>query len=95
MDRPAPPADLTAVATARFNALVNESLLHSCLDALRRHGVAEDRIGVVWVPGSFGILATGSVEQALDRAGLRSGEKGSDAAFAAIETINLLARREH
>lgn len=47
------------------------------------------------VPIIFGILTTDSVEQALDRAGLKSGNKGSDAALAAIEMINLLARLDH
>jgi len=46
------------------------------------------------VPIIFGILTTDSVDQALDRAGLKSGNKGSDAALAAIEMINLLSRLE-
>jgi 6,7-dimethyl-8-ribityllumazine synthase len=44
------------------------------------------------VPVIFGILTTESVEQALNRAGLKSGNKGADAAMAAIEMVNLLAR---
>ncbi len=44
------------------------------------------------VPIIFGILTTDSVEQAQNRAGLKSGNKGSDAALAAIEMVNLLAR---
>jgi 6,7-dimethyl-8-ribityllumazine synthase len=47
------------------------------------------------VPIIFGILTTDSVDQALNRAGLKSGNKGSDAALAAIEMVNLLARLEH
>ena len=46
------------------------------------------------VPVIFGILTTDSVEQALDRAGLKGGNKGADAAMAAIEMVNLLARLE-
>jgi 6,7-dimethyl-8-ribityllumazine synthase len=46
------------------------------------------------VPVIFGILTTENVEQALDRAGLKSGNKGSDAALAAIEMVNLLPRIE-
>jgi 6,7-dimethyl-8-ribityllumazine synthase len=143
-----PPAGRIAIVVSRFNALVTESLLGGCLDTLKRHGVAGDRIDVAWVPGSFeipvvarklagggdhaaviclgcvvrgetphfdhvagqaaaglmqaslatgvpiifGILTTDSVEQALNRAGLKSGNKGADAALAAIEMINLLAR---
>jgi 6,7-dimethyl-8-ribityllumazine synthase len=46
------------------------------------------------VPVIFGILTTETVEQALNRAGLKSGNKGADAALAAIEMVNLLARIE-
>lgn len=42
------------------------------------------------VPVIFGVLTTDSVEQALNRAGLKSGNKGVDAALAAIEMVNLL-----
>ena len=42
------------------------------------------------IPVAFGILTTNTVEQAMDRAGLKSGNKGFDAAMAAIEMANLL-----
>jgi 6,7-dimethyl-8-ribityllumazine synthase len=42
------------------------------------------------VPVAFGVLTTNTVEQALDRAGLKSGNKGFDAAMTAIEMANLL-----
>jgi len=41
------------------------------------------------VPVTFGVLTTDSVEQAIDRAGTKSGNKGWDAALAAIELVNL------
>jgi 6,7-dimethyl-8-ribityllumazine synthase len=44
------------------------------------------------VPVIFGILTTDTVEQALNRSGLKSGNKGAEAAQAAIEMVNLLAR---
>jgi 6,7-dimethyl-8-ribityllumazine synthase len=44
------------------------------------------------VPVIFGILTTDTVEQALNRAGLKGGNKGADAALAAIEMVNLLAK---
>ena len=44
------------------------------------------------VPVIFGILTTETVEQALNRAGLKSGNKGAEAALAAIEMVNLLGR---
>ena len=42
------------------------------------------------VPVAFGILTTNTVEQAVDRAGAKSGNKGFDAAMTAIEMANLL-----
>jgi 6,7-dimethyl-8-ribityllumazine synthase len=44
------------------------------------------------VPVVFGVLTTETVEQALNRAGLKSGNKGAESALAAIEMVNLLAR---
>jgi 6,7-dimethyl-8-ribityllumazine synthase len=44
------------------------------------------------VPVIFGVLTTETVEQALDRSGLKAGNKGADAATAAIEMVNLLRR---
>lgn len=40
---------------------------------------------------TFGVLTTDSVEQAVDRAGVKSGNKGADAAVACIEMANLYA----
>ncbi len=42
------------------------------------------------VPISFGVLTTDTLEQAIERAGAKSGNKGWDAAYAAIEMANLL-----
>ena len=41
------------------------------------------------VPVNFGILTTDSIEQALERAGTKAGNKGFDAMTAAIEMVNL------
>jgi len=41
---------------------------------------------------SFGVLTTNTVEQAVDRAGLKGGNKGFDAAMTAIEMANLMRR---
>ncbi|GHT55217.1 6,7-dimethyl-8-ribityllumazine synthase [Endomicrobiia bacterium] len=41
------------------------------------------------VPVIFGVLTTNSIEQAVERAGTKSGNKGSDAAMSAIEMVNL------
>jgi 6,7-dimethyl-8-ribityllumazine synthase len=42
------------------------------------------------VPVAFGVLTTNTVEQAIDRAGTKSGNKGFDAAMTAIEMANLM-----
>src|SRR5438128_1085995 len=42
------------------------------------------------VPVSFGVLTTNTLEQAIDRAGAKSGNKGFDAAMTAIEMANLM-----
>lgn len=42
------------------------------------------------LPVTFGVLTTNSVEQALDRAGAKAGNKGFDAALSAIEMVNAL-----
>ncbi|WP_047808149.1 MULTISPECIES: 6,7-dimethyl-8-ribityllumazine synthase [Desulfosporosinus] len=42
------------------------------------------------IPVIFGVLSTDSIEQAIERAGTKAGNKGFDAAMTAIETANLL-----
>ena len=44
------------------------------------------------IPLAFGVLTTNSVEQAVDRAGAKSGNKGFDAAMTAIEMAQLMRR---
>jgi len=46
------------------------------------------------VPISFGVLITDSIEQAIERAGTKVGNKGFDAAMSAIEMANLLKEIE-
>ena len=41
------------------------------------------------VPISFGVLTTNSIEQAIERAGTKMGNKGTEAALAAIEMVRL------
>ncbi|MGO9766141.1 MAG: 6,7-dimethyl-8-ribityllumazine synthase [Myxococcaceae bacterium] len=41
---------------------------------------------------TFGVLTCDTVEQAVDRAGMKSGNKGADAALACLEMVNLYAR---
>ena len=42
------------------------------------------------VPVLFGVLTTDSIEQAIERAGTKAGNKGADVAVAALEMVNLL-----
>lgn len=136
-----------ALAVARFNSFINESLLEGALDALKRTGLVKDEnITLVRVPGAyelplavsqlaaskkydavialgtvirggtahfeyvagpassglaqialetkvpvaFGVLTTENIEQAVERAGTKAGNKGAEAALVALEMINLL-----
>jgi 6,7-dimethyl-8-ribityllumazine synthase len=141
----APPPGRFAIVAARFNHFIVQQLVEGAGDALRRHGVADDAVDVVWVPGSFeiplvakhlagggrysaiiclgtvirgetdhydhvagqaaagvaqaalstgvpvifGVLTCETLEQAINRAGAKSGNKGFEAALAAIEMANL------
>ncbi|MBV9123259.1 MAG: 6,7-dimethyl-8-ribityllumazine synthase [Planctomycetes bacterium] len=142
----APPPGRFVLVAARFNHFIVEHLVGGALDGLKRHGVAEEAIDLVWVPGSyeiplvarrlatggkyaaviclgailrgdtshydhvageaakgvaqaafstgvpviFGILTCDTLEQAVHRAGAKSGNKGFEAALTAIEMVNLL-----
>ena len=142
----APPPGRFVLVAARFNHFIVEQLVGGALDGFKRHGVAEEAIDLVWVPGSyeipmvaqrlaasrqyaaviclgavirgdtdhydhvageaakgiaqaalatgvpviFGILTCDTLEQAINRAGAKAGNKGFDAALTAIEMVNLL-----
>ena len=134
------------IILSRFNDFIGSKLLDGAVDELKRHGVDEDNIEVVRVPGAFeiplaalkfaksgrydavitlgaiirgatshyehvsaelskgiaekriktevpvifGVLTTENIEQAIERAGAKAGNKGADAAKAAIEMANLM-----
>jgi len=44
------------------------------------------------VPVAFGVLTTDSIEQAIERAGTKAGNKGADAAMSALEMVNLYGK---
>ena len=44
------------------------------------------------IPVTFGVLTTDSIEQAIERAGTKAGNKGAEAALAAIEMADLLRK---
>lgn len=64
--------------TAHFEAIYNE--------VARGIGQSRQETGI---PHAFGVLTCDTLEQALDRAGLKSGNKGFEAAAAAIEMVSL------
>lgn len=57
-------------------------------------GVADASISSS-IPVIFGVLTTDTIEQAIERAGTKAGNKGSDAALSAIEMANLLRELAH
>ncbi len=84
------------VASGRYDAVI-------CLGAVIRgstphfdYVAAEVSKGIATVsldaevPVSFGVLTTDNLEQAIERAGSKAGNKGADAALSAVEMVNLL-----
>ena len=41
------------IVASRFNETISKRLVDGALDCLRRHGAADNRISVTWVPGAF------------------------------------------
>ena len=64
--------------TAHYEAIYNE--------VARGIGQAQQETGI---PHSFGVLTCETLEQALNRAGIKAGNKGFEAATAAIEMVSL------
>jgi 6,7-dimethyl-8-ribityllumazine synthase len=69
--------------TAHFDFVAGE-----CASGLAR--VQHD----LGIPVAFGVITSETLEQAIDRAGAKAGNKGTDAAVTAIELVNLLRRVE-
>jgi 6,7-dimethyl-8-ribityllumazine synthase len=68
-------------ATSHYDLVANEAA----------KGIAQ--VGMeTGVPVIFGVLTTDTIEQAIERAGSKAGNKGSESALAAIEMINLLSQ---
>ncbi|NQY62957.1 MAG: 6,7-dimethyl-8-ribityllumazine synthase [Alteromonadaceae bacterium] len=44
------------------------------------------------IPVAFGVITTDTIEQAIDRAGTKAGNKGAEAALSALEMVNVLAK---
>ena len=60
---------------------------HICSEVTKGIASASLRTGV---PIMFGVLTTENIEQAIERAGTKSGNKGFDSAVGAIEMVNLI-----
>src|SRR6266496_1432145 len=70
--------------TAHYDVIVNEVT----------RGIGQSAQGT-GVPHAFGVLTCDTLEQAIDRAGLKMGNKGFDAALAAVEMANLKTAISH
>jgi len=70
--------------TAHYDVIVNE--------VTRGIGQSAQETGV---PHPFGVLTCDTLEQAIDRAGLKMGNKGFEAALAAVEMANLKSAVSH
>jgi len=68
-------------ATPHFDLVINEAA-----KGIAQVGMATER------PILFGVLTTDTIEQAIERAGSKAGNKGSECALAAIEMVNLLGQ---
>jgi 6,7-dimethyl-8-ribityllumazine synthase len=66
-------------ATSHYDLVCNETA-KGIADAAHESGI----------PVIFGVITTESIEQAIERAGTKAGNKGTDAAIAAIEMVNVL-----
>lgn len=90
-----PSAARTLALTAKYDAII-------CLGCLLRGGTAHYDVIVnevtrgigqsaqeTGVPHAFGVLTCDTLEQAIDRAGLKMGNKGFEAALAAVEMASL------
>lgn len=76
-------------AVIALGAVIRGSTPHFdyvCSEVARGAGAATHESGV---PVLFGVLTTDTIEQAVERAGTKAGNKGFEAALAAIEMINL------
>ena len=87
---------LKCAKTGKYNAIITLGAIIKGATAHFDYVSAELSIGIAQVslqtetPVIFGVLTTENIEQAIERAGTKAGNKGSEAAKAAIEMANLL-----
>lgn len=91
-------ASQTLADTGRFDAIIclgaiiegsTDHYEHVCNQTAAGIARSSQECGI---PILFGVLTTKTVEQAMDRAGLKSGNKGFEVAMAAIEMANVMRR---
>ena len=76
-------------AAVALGAVIRGSTPHfEYVAAEAAKGIAHVAIGSS-VPVAFGVLTCDTIEQAVERAGTKSGNKGADAALSAVELLNL------
>jgi 6,7-dimethyl-8-ribityllumazine synthase len=84
--------DSAVDAVIALGALIRGGTPHfDYLSAEVTKGVAQVMLET-GIPVSFGVLTTDTVEQAIERAGTKAGNKGAEAAQTAIEMVNLLRK---
>ncbi|HLJ28277.1 MAG TPA: 6,7-dimethyl-8-ribityllumazine synthase [Candidatus Angelobacter sp.] len=90
-----PSQSRTLAETAKFDAIITLGCLirgetdhyeHIATEVTRGIGQSAQETGV---PHTYGVLTCENLEQALDRAGLKSGNKGFEAAISAVEMVSL------
>ncbi len=91
-----PSATRAMLKTGRYDAMITlgavirgstphfDSVAGECGSGVARLSVEFD------VPVIFGVLTTDTIEQAIERAGTKAGNKGAEAAMTALEMINVL-----
>ena len=76
-------------ALITLGAIIRGSTPHfDVIAAEATKGIAQVALDTM-VPIAFGVLTTENIEQAIERAGTKAGNKGFDAAMTAIEMVNL------
>ena len=79
-------------AVIALGAVVRASTSHYALVCYETaKGIAQAGLST-GVPVLFGVITTENIEQAIERAGSKAGNKGYDSALAAIEMVNLLEK---
>jgi 6,7-dimethyl-8-ribityllumazine synthase len=90
-----PSVSRKAALSGKFDAIITLGVIirgstphFDVIAAEATKGIAQ--VGMeTMIPVSFGVLTTENLEQAIERAGTKAGNKGFDAAMAAIEMVNL------